>query len=149
MDQLSNFDKQNDALSEALDAVMDRVDRLIATARPEAVFAEPVAAEGRTIIGAAEVLIAAGFGGGGAYGPQSGADKEPEQAVNIEGGGMGAGVGGFAQSRPVAIVIIDQKGVRVEPVVDVTKLGLAALTVLGSMLFFFGRLVRRAGRSGR
>ena len=59
---------------------------------------------------------------------------------------MGAGVGGFAQSRPVAVVIIDSNGVRVEPVVDVTKLGIAALTVLGSMLFFMGRMMRGARR---
>ena len=39
-----------------------------------------------------------------------------------------------------ATFFIDPNGVRVEPVVDATKIGLAALTVLGSTLFMLGRL---------
>lgn len=127
-------------------AVMDRVDRLLDTARPEAVFAEPVTADGRTVINAAEVLVGAGFGSGGGFGPAAEQKEEKGPAVSVEGGGIGAGVGGFAQSRPVAVIIIDQNGVRVEPVVDVTKIGLAALTVMGSMFFFMARMVRGARR---
>src|SRR5690606_19421305 len=97
-----------------------------ATARPEAVFAEPLTADGRTVIGAAEVLVGAGFGSGGGFGPAAEGKEDKGPAVSVEGGGIGAGVGGFAQSRPVAVIIIDQSGVRVEPVVDVTKIGLAA-----------------------
>lgn len=123
---------------------MARADRLFDTARPEAVFAEPVTAEGRTVIGAAEVLIAAGFGGGSGSGPA----PTPEGVASAgESEGMGAGMGGYAQSRPVAVVIIDGNGARVEPVVDVTKLGLAALTVFGSMIFMLGRMLR-AGKGG-
>ena len=36
--------------------------------------------------------------------------------------------------RPVAAIIINQEGVRVEPIVDVTKVGLAFLTTLGAVL---------------
>jgi uncharacterized spore protein YtfJ len=61
---------------------------------------------------------------------------------------MGAGMGGFAQSRPVAVVIIDGDGVRVEPVVDATKLGIAALTVFGSMFFFLARMLGGSKRAG-
>lgn len=134
------------ALESSTRAVMDRADRLFDTARPEAVFAEPVTADGRTVIGAAEVMVGAGFGSGGGFGPAAEQKDDKEPAVSVEGGGIGAGVGGFAQSRPVAVVIIDNNGVRVEPVVDATKLGIAALTVLGSMLFFMARLIRGARR---
>ena len=134
------------ALESSTKAIMDRADRLFDTARPEAVFGEPVTADGRTVIGAAEVFVGAGFGSGGGFGPATEQKDDKEPVVSVEGGGIGAGVGGFAQSRPVAVVIIDSNGVRVEPVVDVTKLGIAALTVLGSMLFFMGRMMRGARR---
>ena len=136
----------NNSISASIDAVMARADRLFDTVRPEAVFAEPVTVDGRTVIAAAEVLIATGFGGGGGSGSTPSAAGETEAASNSEG--MGAGMGGFAQSRPVAVVIIDRDGVRVEPVVDATKLGIAALTVLGSMLFFLARMLGGSRRAG-
>jgi hypothetical protein len=42
-------------------------------------------------------------------------------------------------SRPVAVIIASPEGVRVEPVVDVTKIALAALTAAG---FMVGMLLR-------
>lgn len=145
MAKAAKTDNQQDQLSGTLEAVMSRADRLLDVARPEAVFAEPVTAGGRTVITASEVLIATGFGGGGGSSPVTNPDGEPDREAPLNMG-MGAGIGGFAQSRPVAVIVIDQEGVRVEPVVDATKLGLAALTVFGSMFFFFGRLIRRARR---
>ena len=44
-------------------------------------------------------------------------------------------------SRPVAVIIAAPEGVRVEPVVDATKIGLAALTAAG---FMFGMWMRMA-----
>jgi uncharacterized spore protein YtfJ len=136
-----------DKVAESMSAVMDKTDRLFDTARPEAVFAEPVTVEGRTIISAAEVMVFAGFGGGGGFGPAS-AGEDGAPAGASEGAGLGAGVGGAAYSRPVAVIIIDKNGARVEPVVDATKLGLAALTVFGSLLFLLGRMARMARRMG-
>lgn len=128
-----------------MDSVMEAAGRLFDTARPGAVYAEPVSVEGRTVINAAEVLIGTGFGGGGGYSPAM--DSEGQIATDAsENVGMGSGVGGFAQARPVAVIIIDRDGVRVEPVVDVTKLGLAALTAFGGMAFFLSRMLRRSGR---
>lgn len=142
MAQSEKSNSFNHPVGESFDAVMDRADRLFDTARPEAVFAAPVTAEGRTVIAAAEVLVGAGFGGGGGSSPASEGQAEGENV------GMGSGVGGFAQSRPVAIVVIDRDGVRVEPVVDATKLGIAALTVFGSMFFFLARMLRGSKRAG-
>lgn len=127
----------------SFEAILSRVDRLLEVARPEAVYAPPVTVGTRTVIGAAEVLIATGVGGGGGYDARSPEGEEPAAADAMDNGGFGGGGGGYAQSRPVAVVIIDDEGVRVEPVVDATKLGLAALTVFGSMVFFLGRIMRR------
>jgi hypothetical protein len=55
---------------------------------------------------------------------------------------VGGGGGGRTLARPVAIIIMDAEGVRVEPVVDPTKIALAALTTAGFMtatLFGFFR----------
>ena len=53
--------------------------------------------------------------------------------------------GGVAVGRPVAAISVGPNGVRVEPVVDATKIALAFFTMLGSMLIMLGRM-RRAGR---
>lgn len=140
MTQSVNNESIQHPVGNSIDIVMARADRLLDTARPEAVFAAPVTAEGRTVIAAAEVLAGAGFGGGGGSSPASEGQAEGQNV------GMGSGVGGFAQSRPVAVIVIDRDGVRVEPVVDATKLGIAALTVFGSMFFFLARMLRGSKR---
>jgi uncharacterized spore protein YtfJ len=66
----------------------------------------------------------------------------PAGGSGIGGGGGG---GGAAGGRPVAVIIIDQEGVRVEPVVDVTKVALAFFTMLGSV-FVMGAKIRKAAR---
>jgi uncharacterized spore protein YtfJ len=49
------------------------------------------------------------------------------------GSGEGGGGGGRVLSRPVAAIVISPTGVRVEPIVDVTKIALAIFTTLGFM----------------
>lgn len=137
IDQMPELDELRGDAGDTVDAVLNRVDRVFDAARPDNVFAAPVTVDGRTIIGAAEVLLAMGVGGGGGG---SRPTAEPDRPVEGEAFGVGAGGGGAAQARPVAVIIIEPNGVRVEPVVDVTKLGLAALTVLGSALLMFGRM---------
>jgi hypothetical protein len=46
-------------------------------------------------------------------------------------------------SRPVAAIIISPGGVRVEPIVDVTKIVLAVFTTLGFIATMFTRMSRR------
>lgn len=140
MTQTSDSSLPQKSVSQSIDDIVSRVDGLFDVARPEAVFAPPVTVDGRTVISAAEVLVGMGIGGGGGPSPATEGQAEGENAGM--GMGMGAGGGGYAQSRPVAVIIIDGDGVRVEPVVDVTKLGLAAITVLGSMFFFLARMMR-------
>jgi uncharacterized spore protein YtfJ len=127
------------------------VGRLFEVAKPGVIFSEPVAAEGRTVITASEVTIGMGigFGVGGGTGTAEPGEGEEEAAApgQVEGVGIGGGGGGGGGSsgRPVAVVIIEPSGVRVEPVVDVTKLGLAALTALGGIFAMAARM-RRVGK---
>lgn len=111
---------------------MNALNRLFDLATPKTVFSEPIVAGERTIITANEVSVGLGVGAG------SGGDKEGD-------GGGGGGGGGGSMARPVAVINISAQGVHVEPVVDVTKLGIAFFTALGAM-WIAGRRMRRASR---
>jgi uncharacterized spore protein YtfJ len=127
------------------------VDRIFGAARPGAVFGEPVTAGGYTVITAQEVSSGGGFGTGYGFGsggpggarPSASEGGPAAQAENAVGGGGGIGGGGGAMSRPVAAIIIGPDGVRVEPIVDRTKVALAAITTLVAMAALFGKMRRR------
>jgi len=91
------------------------------------------------IIPTAEVLCAFGFGIGSGSGSTS--DENPEKPS--QGSGSGGGGGGRILSRPVAVVVASPEGVRVEPVVDITKIALAGLTAIG---FMVGMMFRMSSR---
>ncbi len=78
------------------------MEKLLAT---NTVVGEPIAVNGTTIIPL--VAMGFGFGAGGGTGKS---EKGPE------GEGTGGGTGGGGGVKPVAVVVIDQNGVRVEPV---------------------------------
>src|SRR5713101_510950 len=84
-------------------------------------------------------VIAVGFGMGSGTGPV-------DERGNPTGGGSGGG--GGSQGRPIAVIVMTKEGVRVEPVLDLTKVVLAAFTTGAFMLFWFGRLTG-LGRKGK
>ena len=69
------------------------------------VVGEPITAEGATLI----PLISVGFGFGAGGGEGKGETKQ-------KGEGAGGGTGGGAFVKPIAVVIIDKEGVRIEPI---------------------------------
>ena len=111
--------------------------KLVITASADAVFGEPVVNGNTTVIPCSEVVIGMGMGSGG--GP---VDENGNQT------GSGSGGGGGARGRPVAAIIITQDGVRVEPILDLTKIVLASLTTGAFILLWIGRLslMRRSRR---
>ena len=113
----------------------------IETARADSAFGQPIEHEGKLIIPAAEVLVAQGFGVGYGSGMEE-AESEEEGASRGEGGGGGGG--GRTLSRPVAVIVANKDSVRVEPIIDVTKLGVTLLTAVGAMAYAFSKIVRRA-----
>jgi len=92
---------------------MENIEALLKTALGEVeqllntktVIGEPITIEGNTLIPL--VSIGFGFGAGGG----SGKGDDP-----LKGEGAGAGTGGGGGIKPVAIIIINQDGVRVEPI---------------------------------
>jgi len=113
----------------ALDIVQNTMETFFSAARVEAVYGEPVENGDHLIIPTAEILSAMGFGAGTGFGT----GPEDEDGSTGSGGGSGGGGGGRVLSRPVAVVIAYPEGVRVEPVIDLTKIALAALTAGGFM----------------
>ncbi len=120
-----------------VDPTEQALSKLLIAASADAVFGEPVVNENTTVIPCSEVVIGMGMGSGG--GP---ADE------NGKSTGNGSGGGGGARSRPIAAIIITQDGVRVEPILDVTKIVLASLTTGAFILLWIGRLslMRRSGK---
>ena len=92
---------------------MDDIEKLVKTTLGEiekvldskTVVGEPIVIEGTTLI----PLMSIGFGFAAGGGSGKGETKETP-----EGGGSGSG--GGAGLRPIAIIVIDKDGVRIEPI---------------------------------
>ena len=141
---LQTEDEELDLLNEedALEIIQDTLGEFLQSASVEAVYGTPIKEGDSLIIPAAEVLTVMGFGVGSGRGTgfSKETDSEEDKSDEIsEGSGSGGGGGGRVLSRPAAVIIATPEGVRVEPVVDVTKIGLAALTAAG---FMVGMLLR-------
>jgi len=126
--------------------VHDLIGRLFRVAEPGAVCSEPIVAGERTVVVMSELSVAVGAGVG------FGHTVEPETFATASTGaatserkdetGGGGGGGGYSFGRPVAAVIIEPAGVRVEPIVDPTKLGIAFFTTVAAMFFAWTSLRR-------
>jgi uncharacterized spore protein YtfJ len=115
-------------LLQALDVVPDTMAAFFDTASVDRVYGEPIVKGDLTIIPTAEVLTVMAFGVGFGSGP---ADESESKEV---GSGGGSGGGGKTFARPAAVVVVSPEGVYVEPIIDRTKVLLAAITALGFMV---------------
>jgi uncharacterized spore protein YtfJ len=115
---------------------MENVENLLKTTLAEiermlhtrTVVGEPITVEGNTIIPL--VSVGFGFGGGGGSG-------KDQKTTNVEG--FGGGTGGGGGVRPVAVIIVNKDGVRVEPVRK------GAATIVETIGEAVGRIVEKRG----
>ncbi len=142
-------DKVLDSVIKSQAQNLELMEKLFAVAQPGAVYGEPVASGEYTVITASEILVAAGSGygvGGGTGGEtleeETAVEGEEDEGTGFGGGGAG---GGVSVGRPVATINIGPNGVQVQPVVDVTKIGLAFFTTIGAMLMMLSRMRRASG----
>jgi uncharacterized spore protein YtfJ len=117
--------------------------KLFTVTQPEVVFSPPVTAHEQTVITASEVTAGFGFGFGSGGGIAPNNKAEEDAPVANFGGGGGGGGGGTALARPVAAVIITPQGVRVEPIVDVTKISIAFFTAFGAIVSMLYKMTRQ------
>ncbi len=123
--------------AQAVELVEPTMQHLLDHADVKHVFGRPVQHGEITLIPAAEVTVIGAFGAGYGVGLQT---------ESAEGGGGGGGGGVKTLARPVAVVIVTPEGARVEPVIDLTKTGLAVITAWGFMLSIILRMRRRRPR---
>ena len=123
-------------IEETLPVLERTMDKFLAAADVNAVYGEIIQQGETMILPTAEILTIAGFGVGTGSGRQ--VDNEDEQY----GSGGGGGGGGRVLSRPVAVIINSPDGVFIEPVVDVTKIALAAFTAAGFMVGMIAKMLR-------
>ena len=115
--------------------IQNTYEKFLGATNINVVYGEGVKHGDIIIVPAAEVVSVIGFGLG--YGTTS---------DNTTGGGGGGG--GRVLSRPVALVVASPRGVRVKPILDVTKIAIAALTTTGLVLaMILGRSLRPFPRS--
>ena len=119
--------------------IRDNFERFINVASVDSVYGKPIQQDGSLIIPAAEVIGGMGFGTGFGLPPREGA---PAGGQGAQAGGGGGG-GGRVVSRPVATIIADREGVRIEPVIDRSRIVLTGMLTGGILGFMFLRLLRR------
>lgn len=89
-----------DEITNLFEKAVGEIERMLST---KTVVGEPITIEGNTLI----PLVSIGFG----FGVGGGQGNEPQK-----GSGRGGGTGGGGGVKPVALVIINKDGVRVEPI---------------------------------
>ena len=98
-----------------VDQITGSLRSLFGDAKPETIFSEPESVGNTIVFTASAWERAGGFGFGRGEGPEG------------EGEGGGGGGGGSSQGRPVAVIQAGPGGVKVEPVIDLTKIGVTFL----------------------
>jgi len=81
---------------------LEEIEKVLTT---RTVVGEPITIEDKTLV----PLISVGFGFGAGGGSGKGEAKQ-------KGEGTGGGTGGGAWVKPIAVIIIDKEGVRIEPI---------------------------------
>ena len=138
----STTDRPPDARipSPPLDRVTGIMERLLETADVSRVYGEPILHGDLLILPAAEVLAIAGFGMG-----SGGGIAVHQEGQRSRGSGGGGGGGGKTLARTVAVIVASPEGVEVRPVIDFTKIALAALTAAGFVLAAWRGMKRPRG----
>lgn len=144
MEKAFEIIKENISGPEAANELMSQ---MFTVTRPDAVFAQPMTQGEYTAINASEVSVGLGFGygSGGGLGPEEEDEGRERSGQQVGGFGSGGGGGGSAMARPVAVIEIGPHGVRVEPIVDPTKIVMAFFTAFGAMFMMLARMRKLAG----
>lgn len=87
-------------IDKLFDKAISEIERMLNT---KTVVGEPLKVDGYTLI----PLVSVGFG----FGAGGGRGSDPKQ-----GSGLGGGTGGGGGVKPVALIIVSEEGVRIEPI---------------------------------
>ena len=107
------------------------LDRLSQALHQNVVFGAPIERGETIVIPCAEVAIGMGLGGG--------TGTSPNKDQTTKSTGEGAGGGGGGRARPVAAIIITGGKVRIEPIIDATRIALAGIALSTFTVFTLWR----------
>lgn len=130
----------------------DTMERLLSAADAAKVFGPAVVSGQSMVITAAEVTAVGGFGSGMGFGLPPGR-KGTAEAMKAEasedipaGAGGGGGGGGGSMGRPVAVITVSPDGIRVKPVLDLTKIILTGVAAAVSLALLCTRTCKTRGK---
>ncbi len=89
-------------VAEIIRTTMSEIEKLL---NSRTVVGEPIMVDGKTLI----PLVSIGFGFGAGSGSGKASVKQPQE-------GSGGGTGGGGGIRPIAVIINDDAGIRIEPI---------------------------------
>lgn len=124
-----------------LDDLQRRFQDMQAKANVRAVFGDVMELDGRKVIPVASVQY--GFGMGGGIGPKPGEGEAPGGGAphqTVQGGGGGAGV----RVEPIALIEVANGKLKVEPIINVTRLATMAMILAAWSIFWITRTLRAA-----
>ena len=135
-------------MDKEIDAMLESLADLRARANANAVFGNPVTAEGRTVIPVAKVAYGFGMGAGREMMVKEAEAEEAEESQEEEDSDNGGVAGGGMMARPLAVIEVTPGGSRVKPVIDEQRLALAG-GLLGAWIVFWlaHALVKIFGRN--
>ena len=110
-----------------LKSAMSEIERVLST---KTVVGEPITIEGNTLIPL--VSVGFGFGAGGGSGKMKAGEA---------GEGVGGGTGGGGGIKPIALIIVNKDGVRLEPIKG------AATSVLEKVAEVIGKTVSKGSEA--
>ncbi len=117
-----------------LEELQQRLREMQGQAGVRAVFGEVMEIEGRKVIPVASVSY--GFGLGGGQAPKAGGD-----------GATGGGGGGGLRVEPLALVEVVEGKLRVQPIVNVTRLAVLGMLLVAWNVFWITRTIRVSVRA--
>ena len=112
-----------------LDRFFDEFANARKQASVDAVFGAPVESNGQTMIPIASAIYGFGLGAG---------VNEQEDKTDAGGGG-----GGGYLVRPMAVAVINQDGVSIQPIVNRQQIALVGMLVGAWSVFWLGRVLLR------
>jgi uncharacterized spore protein YtfJ len=101
------------------------------------VFGDVIEVDGHRLIPVASVQY--GFGMGGGQGPTPAGPKRRAATEGSNAAPGGGGGGGGMRVEPVALIDLSNGRVRVEPIINFTKLAIVALVVAAWSIFWMAR----------
>ncbi len=127
-----------------IDEMIHRLSTIPEESGASACFGAPVERDGHTIIPVARVSF--GYGAGFGRGTSPSRHRSENGGSEGEAEGEGGGGGGGGSSTPVAIIDMSAADVRIEPIVDSTRISVSGMMLAGWMAFWLFWTVRTIAR---